>query len=46
MFLVPVAMGAVTAAIGAGLLSWAVNAVLQRRAKKRQLAARKKAKKR
>jgi hypothetical protein len=46
LFLVPIAMGGIAAAIGAGFLSWAVNAVLQYRAKKRHLAARKKAKKR
>lgn len=46
VFLVPIAMGGVTAAIVAGVVSWVVNAVLQYRAKKRQLAARKKAKKR
>ncbi len=45
-FLVPVAMGGITAAIGAGLVSWALNSALQYRAKRRQLAARKKAKKR
>ena len=44
-FFVPVAMGGIAAAIVAGVLSWAVNAVLQSRAKRRQLAARKKAKK-
>ena len=44
--LVPVAMGAIGAAIGAGVVSWAVNSVLQYRTRKRQLAARKKARKR
>ncbi|HOD50058.1 MAG TPA: hypothetical protein PLM14_08285 [Candidatus Hydrogenedentes bacterium] len=45
-FLVPISMGGISAAVGAGLLSWAVNVVVQYRVKKRQLAARKKAKKR
>ncbi|MFO7973903.1 MAG: hypothetical protein R6V12_04635 [Candidatus Hydrogenedentota bacterium] len=45
-FLVPIAMGGVGAAVGAGVVSWAVNAVLQYWAKRRRLAARKKVKKR
>ena len=45
-FLVPVSMGGITAAIGAGLVSWAINSVLQYRAKRRQLTVRKKARKR
>ena len=45
-FLVPVSMGGITAAIGAGLVSWATNSVLQYRAKRRQRTVRKKAKKR
>jgi hypothetical protein len=45
-FLVPVSMGTIGAAIGAGVISWAVNAILQYRTKKRRLAVRKKVKKR
>ena len=44
--LVPVAMGAIGAAIGAGVVSLAVNSVLQYRTRKRHLAASKKARKR
>jgi hypothetical protein len=44
--LIPFAMGVVGAAIGAGVVSWAVNAVVQRRRKKKRLAERKKIKKR
>jgi len=39
-----VSAGAVLAALGAGVVSWAVNSVLQRRARKRRAAQRKKAK--
>jgi len=42
---IPLSMGFVFAALIAGFLSWAVNAVLQRRVKKRRLSERKKAKK-
>jgi xanthine/uracil permease len=41
----PVVTGIVVAAIGAGTVSWAVNAVLQWRQKKQRIARRKKAKK-
>jgi anti-sigma-K factor RskA len=44
--LVPVSMGAIGAAISAGVVSWAVNSALQYKTRKRRLAARKKAKKR
>jgi uncharacterized BrkB/YihY/UPF0761 family membrane protein len=37
--------GSVLSAIGAGTISWAVNAVLQRRQKKQRMARRKKARK-
>ena len=43
---VPIGMGVVGAAVGAGVVSWAVNAVVQRRRKKKRLAERKKSKKR
>lgn len=43
---VPIGMGVVGAAVGAGVVSWAVNAVIQRRRKKKRLAERKKGKKR
>lgn len=39
-----VGAGAVLAALGAGVVSWAVNSVLQRRARKRRAAQRKKTK--
>ena len=45
MWLVPVAMGVVSAALGAGFVSWAVNGVIQRRVRKRRLAERKRSKK-
>lgn len=38
--------GAMIAAVGAGVISWAVNTVLQYRNRKRRVAKRKKAKKR
>jgi len=41
--LYPVGMGAVSAALGSGLVSWAVNAVIQTRQKKRRIAEKKKA---
>ena len=41
----PVVTGMAVAAIAAGTVSWAVNAVLQRRQKKQRIARRKKAKK-
>ena len=41
----PIVMGAVLAAVGAGVVSWAVNSVLQRRQKKLRSQARKKARK-
>lgn len=42
---IPVGMGLVGAALGAGLVSWAVNAVLQFKRKKEKLAERRKSKK-
>jgi len=44
--LVPFAVGPVFAAVAAGLIAWAVNSVLQFRAKRRRIAARKKVRKR
>jgi len=44
--LVPIAMGIVGAAVGAGVVSWAVNGVIQYGQKKKRLAARKKSKRR
>ena len=44
--MLPVGMGVVSAAIGAGVVSWAVNSVIQWRRKKKRLAERKKARKR
>jgi hypothetical protein len=44
--IVPVGMGVVGAAIGAGFISWAVNAVIQVHTRKKRLQERKKAKKR
>lgn len=44
--LAPLALGFVLAAVAAGLVSWGVNAVLQRRVKKQRQAKRKEAKKR
>jgi putative effector of murein hydrolase LrgA (UPF0299 family) len=41
----PIGMGVFAAALGAGIISWAVNAVIQRRARKRQEQARKQARK-
>ncbi len=43
--IVPVGMGVVGAAIGAGFISWAVNALVQFRAKKKRVQERKKARK-
>lgn len=43
--IVPVAMGVVGSAIGAGFISWAVNAAIQFRAKKKRTQERKKARK-
>ena len=43
---VPIGMGVVLAAVGAGLVSWSVNAVIQARKKKQRQIERKKAKKR
>jgi len=43
--LIPLSMGFVLAALSAGFLSWAVNAVLQRHGKKRRSSERKKTKK-
>ncbi len=42
---VPIVTGIVFAAIGAGLISWAVNAVLQRKQKRQRIERRKKARK-
>jgi len=44
--LVRIGMGGVSAAVGAGFVSWVVNAVLQHYRKKKRLAQRKKAKRR
>ncbi len=41
----PIITGIVFAAVGAGVVSWAVNAVMQRKQKKERIARRKKAKK-
>ena len=41
-----IGIGSVSAAVGAGFVSWAVNAVLQRRLKKQRLSERKKKRKR
>jgi len=43
--IVPIGMGVVLAAIGAGFVSWGVNAVIQSRRKKQRQMERKKAKK-
>ena len=42
---IPIVFGAVGAAVAAGLVSWAVNAVLQWRRKRQRIAERKKLKK-
>jgi len=42
---VPVVTGMVLAAVGAGVVSWAVNSVIQRQRKKQRIARRKKAQK-
>ena len=42
---VPIVTGLVLAAVGAGLVSWAVNAVIQHRQKKQRIARRKKVRK-
>jgi len=42
---IPIVTGLVVAAVGAGFISWAVNAVVQRRQKKQRIARRKKARK-
>jgi Co/Zn/Cd efflux system component len=41
----PIGLGIVFAAVMAGVVSWAVNAVLQQRRKKQRIARRKKARK-
>lgn len=43
--IVPLSLGSATAAIGAGLVSWAVNTALQNRARKRRRTDRKQANK-
>lgn len=43
--LVPIVVGMILAAVGAGVVSWAVNAVIQRQHKKLRIARRKKARK-
>lgn len=43
--IIPISMGVVGSAVGAGVVSWAVNFVLQTRRRKQRLADRKKAKK-
>jgi len=43
--LIPISMGGVLAAVSAGIVSWAVNSVIQKRVKKQRHARRKKAKK-
>lgn len=42
----PIGVGVVMAALSAGIMSWAVNSVLQSRLKKQRIAERKKTKKR
>ena len=42
---VPIVTGLVLAAVGAGTVSWTVNAILQRRQKKQRIARRKKVRK-
>ena len=42
---VPIIVGLVLAAVGAGVVSWAVNAVIQHRQKKQRIARRKKVRK-
>lgn len=44
--LVPIGIGVIVAGFSGGLITWAVNAVLQRRLKERRAVARKKARKR
>lgn len=43
--LVPLGVGAVLAAVAAGLIAWIVNSILQFRAKRRRIAARKQTRK-
>jgi ABC-type uncharacterized transport system permease subunit len=42
---IPIVTGMVLAAVGAGVVSWAVNSVIQRQRKKQRIARRKKAQK-
>jgi hypothetical protein len=42
---IPIVTGLIVAAIGAGFISWAVNAVVQRRQKQQRIARRKKTRK-